>query len=86
MKIRKHYRYDTDKYEYRFHFIDDGQFYGSVWENGQPSGYGPGRYNAGSIDNILFNDKNDMRYVVDKDSPWSFMRRLLSKGRTKFEP
>lgn len=86
MKVRKKYRYDTDKYDYRFHFSEDGNFYGSVWENGQFSGVGPGRYNAGSIDNILFNDKNDVRDLTNTDSACLLIRRLLSKTRIKFDP
>ena len=86
MKVRKKYRYDTDKYEYRFHCVDDNHFYGSMWEYAPFAGYGPGKYNAGSIDNITGCTKNDVGYAINNDEAWGFMRRLLSKGRVKFEP
>lgn len=86
MKVRKKYRCDTDKYEYRFHFMGDSEFYGSIWEYAHFGGYGPGNFNAGSIDNVISNNRNDRMYVENRDEAWAFMRRFLSKGRVKFEP
>ena len=82
--IKKQRKFETDKYDARYHFSEDGEFYKTIWESYIDTG--PGAFNLSSVDLITYNDNNDVRKVRYGDYGFRRTQRNLSEKLVKFRP
>lgn len=82
---RKRNKIDTDKFAAAWHEVSGMEKYVmSIWE--EPTYVGPEAYNAGHIDYILGNPKNDSLSMIGTDNARYMCRRRLDKSFAKFTP
>lgn len=77
---------DTDKYEMQYHLINE-EMVKTVWEN--DISVGPGAFNNGNVDIILYQDRNNVRTVLEgykAVNPYYTTRGRCSRERAKFIP
>jgi hypothetical protein len=85
-KTGKRGTYDTDRYELRYHVLEDmTAFYKSLWAS--PAYVGPESYNNSHIDRVIESNNNRASDVMDCGyNPFITNRGYMSQDSAKFKP